>query len=87
MDSVKRYGVTHVGSGSIVWTNSSTGERTAWIGYHANLGEEHGRVRLTYTSTHPWTGEKRDRTRRVGQSLDLIIPNGSAPVTGTGIAR
>ena len=46
-------------SGSIVWTNSYTGERTASIGFHADLGEEHGRVRLTYTSTHPWTGEKR----------------------------
>lgn len=38
-------------SGSIVWTNSVTGERTAWISYRAALEEEHGRVRLTYTST------------------------------------
>jgi hypothetical protein len=43
-------------SGSIVWTNSVTGERTAWISYRATLGEEHGRVRLTYTSAHPWSG-------------------------------
>ena len=43
-------------SGSIVWTNSVTGERTAWISYRATLEEEHGRVRLTYTSTHPWSG-------------------------------
>jgi len=45
--------------GSIGWTNSTTGERVGWIGYHADLGQQHGRVRLTYTSTHPWSGEKR----------------------------
>ena len=43
-------------SGSIVWTNPVTGERTAWISYRATLEEEHGRVRLTYTSTHPRSG-------------------------------
>ena len=31
--------------GSIAWTNSVTGERTAWISYRAALEEEHGRVR------------------------------------------
>src|SRR4051794_40840100 len=46
--------------GSLVWTDSYTGERTASIGFQADLDEEHGRVRLTYTSTHPWSGEKRD---------------------------
>ena len=45
--------------GSLVWTNADTGERTASIGYHADIGEQHGRMRLTYTSTHPWSGEAR----------------------------
>ena len=45
--------------GSLAWTNSATGQRVASINYQADLAEERGWVRLTYTSTHPWSGEKR----------------------------
>ncbi len=46
-------------SGSLIWTNTSTGERIGSIGYEANLGQESGRVRLHYTTTR-WDGEKRE---------------------------
>ncbi len=38
-------------SGSLIWTNTTTGERVASIGYDAHLGGESGRVRLYYTTT------------------------------------
>ena len=44
-------------SGSIVWTNTKTGERVGSISYEAHLGEDSGRVRLHYTTTR-WDGEK-----------------------------
>jgi hypothetical protein len=31
---------------SLIWTNTSTGERTGSIGYEAHLGQESDRVRL-----------------------------------------
>ena len=37
--------------GSLVWTNTTTGERIGSIGYEAHLGEDNGRVRLHYTTT------------------------------------
>lgn len=43
--------------GSIVWTNTTTGERVGSIAYEAHLGEESGRVRLHYTTTR--RGEER----------------------------
>jgi hypothetical protein len=43
--------------GSLIWTNTRTGERTGSIGYQAHLGEDGGRVRLHYTTTRS-TGEK-----------------------------
>ena len=46
-------------SGSLVWTNTTTGERVGSIGYEAHLGEESGRVRLYYTTTR-WGGERHD---------------------------
>ena len=46
-------------SSSIVWTFSYTDEQAAWISFHADLGGEQGRVRLPYTTTRPWSGEKR----------------------------
>jgi len=49
----------HSRSGSIVWTNAYTDERVGAATYQADVGEDHGRVRLTYTSTHPWSGEPR----------------------------
>jgi hypothetical protein len=47
-------------SGSIVWTHVGTGERVASIGYEAHMEGESGHVRLHYTTTHAYTGEKRD---------------------------
>jgi hypothetical protein len=38
-------------SGSLVWTNTTTGERVGSIGYEAHLGQESGRVRFSYTKT------------------------------------
>ncbi len=46
-------------SGSLIWTNTTTGERVGSIGYEAHLGQESGRVRLHYTTTR-WDGERRD---------------------------
>jgi hypothetical protein len=45
--------------GSLVWTNTATGERVGSIGYEAHLGQDSGRVRLTYTTTR-WDGERRE---------------------------
>ena len=45
--------------GSLVWTNTTTGERVGSIGYEADLGQDSGRVRLKYTSTR-WDGERRE---------------------------
>jgi hypothetical protein len=44
---------------SIIWTNTTTGERVGSIGYEAHLGQESGRVRLRYTTTR-WDGERRE---------------------------
>jgi hypothetical protein len=44
---------------SIIWTNTTTGERVGSIGYEAHLGQESGRVRLHYTTTR-WDGERRE---------------------------
>jgi hypothetical protein len=45
-------------SGSIVWSEVHSGRETARIGYECFMGQESGRVRLTYTTTHAWSGEK-----------------------------
>ena len=45
--------------GSLIWTNTTTGERVGSIGYEAHLGQESGRVRLYYTTTR-WDGERRE---------------------------
>jgi hypothetical protein len=47
-------------SGSIVWTWVSTGEQIATVGYEAFMHGDAGHVRLRYTTTHSYTGEKRD---------------------------
>jgi len=51
-------------SGSLVWTNTTTGERIGSIGYEAHLGQESGGVRLRYTTTR-WDGERRDSDYRI----------------------
>jgi hypothetical protein len=45
--------------GSLVWTNTTTGERVGSIGYEARLGQDSGCVRLKYTSAR-WDGERRE---------------------------
>ena len=45
--------------GSLVWTNTTTGDRVGSIGYEADLGQDSSRVRLKYTSTR-WDGERRE---------------------------
>ena len=45
--------------GSLIWTNTTTGERIGSISYQAHLGQESGRVRLMYTTTQ-WDGERRE---------------------------
>jgi hypothetical protein len=45
-------------AGSIVWSEVYSGRETARIGYESFMGEDSGRVRLTYTITSPWSGEK-----------------------------
>ena len=46
-------------AGSLIWTNTTTGEQVGSIGYEAHLGHESGRVRLYYTTTR-WDGERRE---------------------------
>jgi hypothetical protein len=58
-----RHGVVKPGhhrSGSIVWTRVGTGEEVASIRYEAHMGVDSGQVRLRYTATRTWDGEKRD---------------------------
>jgi hypothetical protein len=45
--------------GSLVWTNTTTGERIGSISYETHLSQESGRVRLKYTTTR-WDGERRE---------------------------
>jgi hypothetical protein len=47
-------------SGSIVWTRVGSGERVNSVGYEAHLAGDFGHVRLHYTMTHAYSGEKRD---------------------------
>jgi hypothetical protein len=42
---------------SLIWTNTTTGERVGSIGYEAHLDQESGRFRLHYTTTRR-DGEK-----------------------------
>jgi hypothetical protein len=48
-----------VGAGSLIWTNTRTGEQIGSIGYEARLDEDKGRVRLHYTTTR-WDSEKHE---------------------------
>lgn len=51
--------------GSIVWSEVYSGRETARIGYEAHLGNERGWVRLHYTTTNTWSGEKQHHDYRV----------------------
>jgi hypothetical protein len=52
-------------TGSLTWTDISSGQLRAAIGYEAHLGDEHGWVRLRYTTTNHWSGEKTQHDYRV----------------------
>jgi hypothetical protein len=52
-------------SGSIVWSDATSGRETARIGYQAHMDEERGWVRLLYTTTSFRTGLKTDHDYRV----------------------
>ena len=51
--------------GSIVWTEVNSGRQVGTIGYEANMGQESGWVRLRYTTTGYWSGEKTYHDYRV----------------------
>ena len=46
-------------SGVLRWSIVGTGEETASMGFEARLGEGEGYIRLHWTSTNRWSGEKR----------------------------
>jgi hypothetical protein len=52
-------------SGTLRWSILSTGEETASMGFEARLGEQEGYVRLHWTSTNWWSGEKRQCENRI----------------------
>ena len=47
-------------SGSIVWTRVGSGEQVGSVGYEAHIDGDCGHVRLRYTTTHTYNGEKQD---------------------------
>jgi hypothetical protein len=48
-------------AGTISWSYSYSGEHVASMGYKATLGPERGHIRLQWTQTDCWTGEKQQR--------------------------
>lgn len=48
-----------VTSGILRWVNVSTQEEAASVSFESRLGEDGGFIRLRWTSTNRWTGEKR----------------------------
>jgi hypothetical protein len=52
-------------TGSLTWTDTSSGQQRAAIGYKALMGEECGWVRLRYTTTNHWSGETTHHDYRV----------------------
>jgi len=45
-------------TGSIIWSRVGTDDRVGEIGYHAFIDDESGFVRLNYTMTNAYSGEK-----------------------------
>lgn len=45
--------------GSLVWSNVSTGAEIGSVRYEARTGSDRGHLRLMYTTTNHWSGEKR----------------------------
>ncbi len=58
-------------TGSLAWTDSYSGQQSASIGYEAHMGKESGWVRLRYTTTNPWTGDKTQHDYRVALTTTL----------------
>src|SRR3984893_4236904 len=52
-------------SGTLRWSIVGTDEEIASIGFEARLGEKDGYVRLHWTSTSRWSGEKRQCENRI----------------------
>jgi hypothetical protein len=52
-------------TGSLTWTDTSSGQQRASIGYEAHMGDEHGWVRLRYTTTNHWSSEKTQHDYRI----------------------
>ena len=52
-------------SGTLRWSIVGTGEETASMGFKSRLGEEEGYIRLHWTSTNRWSGEKRQCETRI----------------------
>ena len=52
-------------SGTLRWTVVGTDEEAASMGFQSELSEESGIVRLSWTSTDPWTGETRQCENRI----------------------
>jgi hypothetical protein len=52
-------------TGSLTWTDTSSGQQRASIGYEAHMGNEHGWVRLRYTTTNHWSGETTGHDYRI----------------------
>ena len=64
--------------GSLIWSNTDTSEQTASIRYETHLGDTYGRMRLLYTSTDYWTGEKRAQD----YWIHLVVHPGSHAALG-----
>src|ERR1700730_12071747 len=52
-------------SGTLRWSIVGTGEEIASIGFEARLGEKDGYIRLHWTSTDRWSGDKRQCENRI----------------------
>jgi hypothetical protein len=52
-------------SGTLRWSIVGTGEEIASMGFEAHLGEKEGHIRLRWTSTDCWSGEKRQCENRI----------------------
>ena len=74
-------------TGSLAWTDSYSGQQTASIGYKAYMGDGHGWVRLHYTTTNHWTGEKTHHDHRIELTRARAEKNQPKHRPGQGRAR
>ena len=52
-------------SGTLRWSIVGTGEEIASMGFEARLGDKEGHIRLHWTSTDGWSGERRQCENRI----------------------